>query len=34
MARLASITINTHKRKIEVKTSTKYNDIAMPFMMK
>ena len=33
-AGLTSITINTHKRKIEVKTSTKYNDLAMLVMMK
>jgi hypothetical protein len=34
MARLISITINTHKRKIEIKTSKNYNYLAMPFMMK
>jgi hypothetical protein len=33
MARLVNTTINTHKMKIEVKTSTKYNDLAMPFMI-
>ena len=34
MTILASITLNTNKTLIEVKTSTKYNDLATPIMMK